>query len=392
MARNFTITTPTEMVRVGSTGRADMVFTVTNATSAPQRALVRAMPLGTTRAEWLSIAGEAEREFAAGGVQQFTVSASFPPGTPPGRYSYRLDVLSASRAGEDREEGPSVAFEVVAAEEPEKKSLWWLWIAIAVLLAILAVVGYLVWRGRDDDVPKEPERVDLKAEVPRNGIALWLAADEAQPNPGSTSVDFWQNPEIGGPRASVLNIAGQPLFVPNALNGHAVVRFDGVDDMLRTNVEFGRGRMQAATVFAVFNSATESRSPLRKLYGCDNGGFDPAAGLDTRAAMNYGVFTGSGVHPYFALTANRYYLTSDLWQWTSFSGWVDGRLMIDRQPINSDTNTLDALYLGGTGPVYRESWHGDIAEVIVYSRALEDEERRKVEDYLAEKYALTLNR
>ncbi|MGZ5433101.1 MAG: hypothetical protein ACXWH7_09245, partial [Thermoanaerobaculia bacterium] len=94
MARNFTITTPSEMVRVGSTGRADMVFTVTNATSAPQRALVRAMPLGTTRAEWLSIAGEAEREFAAGGVQQFTVSANFPPGTPPGRYPYRLDALS----------------------------------------------------------------------------------------------------------------------------------------------------------------------------------------------------------------------------------------------------------------------------------------------------------
>jgi hypothetical protein len=42
--------------------------------------------------------------------------------------------------------------------------------------------------------------------------------------------------------------------------------------------------------------------------------------------------------------------------------------------------------------VWFEPWKGDIAEMIVYSRSLDDTERRKVEDYLADKYRLTLSR
>jgi len=247
------------------------------------------------------------------------------------------------------------------------------WIAIAMLLAC----------------GKEPSpETDPKIRVPRNGLVLWLAADDAQTNP----VDVWQTPGITGATANAISIAAQPALVRNARNGHAVVRFDGVDDIMKTTLEFGRGRMEAATVFAVFSSATDAKSPFRKLYGCDNGGFDPAVGLDDRAETNYGVFTGGGVIPYFALTANRYYLTSDVWKWTEFTGYVDGQLKIDRLPTTSDTDTLPNLFLGGTGTVFYEHWQGDIAEVIVYSRALDDAERRSVEDYLAEKYALTLNR
>ncbi|HEV7238841.1 MAG TPA: hypothetical protein VGQ36_06335 [Thermoanaerobaculia bacterium] len=248
------------------------------------------------------------------------------------------------------------------------------WVAVALLFACAKI---------------EPSRTDRKADIPRNGLALWLAADDAQPN---EVVDVWQNPELTGPRANALSIAAQPKRVANALNGHAVVRFDGVDDIMKTTIEFGRGRMEAATVFAVFSSATAAASPLRKLYGCDNGGFDPAAGLDDRADTNYGVFTGGGAHPYFVLEPNHYYLTSDVWKWTEFTGYVDGHLKIDHLPITSDTDTLPNLFLGGTGTVYYEHWQGDIAEVIVFSRALEDAERRKVEDYLAEKYAVTLHR
>lgn len=248
------------------------------------------------------------------------------------------------------------------------------WIAITLLLAC----------------GKEPSpETDPKIHVPRNGLVLWLAADDAK---GSPAVDVWQTPGITGASASPISIAAQPTLVANARNGHAVVRFDGVDDLLKTTLEFGRGRMPAATVFAVFSSATDARSPYRKLYGCDNGAFDPAAGLDDRADTNYVVFTGGGAHPYFALAPNRYYLTSDVWKWTEFTGYVDGRLKLDRLPTTSDTDTLPNLYLGGTGTVFYEHWQGDIAEVIVFSRALDDAERRSVEDYLAEKYALTLSR
>lgn len=391
MARKFTITTPAETVRVGANGRAEMVFTVTNTRSTPDRALVRAMPLGSTRGEWLSVAGESEREFGPGAVQQFTVAAQVPPGTPPGRYTYRLDVLAAQRGGEEREEGPTVAIEVAASEAPKKRSLWWLWIVLGVLLVVGAVVAFLVLRP-DDDKPPTVTPVDPRAEVPRAGVALWLIADEAQPSPGTTKIDFWQNAELPGVRASAVKIAAQPELVRNAVNDHAVLRFDG-DDMLMTNVPFGRGKMAAATVFTVFSSATNATVPYRKLYGCDDGGFDPAVGLDNRSpTANYVVFTGGGVHPYFTLSANRYTLTTDHFQWTQFTGYVDGKLVVNAVPTSHDTQTLPNLYIGGTGLVWVEPWLGDIAEMIVYSRSLDDAERRKVEDYLASKYRLTLSR
>ena len=57
---------------------------------------------------------------------------------------------------------------------------------------------------------------------------------------------------------------------------------------------------------------TAESSPLRKLYGDDNSGYDRAVGLDHRGGdKNYTVFTGNGVQSYFVLKANEPYVTAD---------------------------------------------------------------------------------
>lgn len=119
------------------------------------------------------------------------------------------------------------------------------WFALALLLAC----------GKDHSPETDP-----KIRVPRDGLALWLAGDDVQPN---EVVDVWRTPGITGATANAISIAAQPALVPNARNGHAAVRFDGVDDLMKTTLEFGRGRMEAATVFAVFSSATDAKSPYR---------------------------------------------------------------------------------------------------------------------------------
>jgi hypothetical protein len=146
MARNFTITTPAETVRVGAGNRGEMVFTVTNVSGVPKRGMGKIVPLGETKAEWLALTGELEREFAQGGVQPFTVAANVPAGTPPARYSWRFDVVTAAKSGEEHEAGPVVAFEVPATEAP-KKSMAWLWIAIAAAVLVLVAVVFLLTRG-----------------------------------------------------------------------------------------------------------------------------------------------------------------------------------------------------------------------------------------------------
>ncbi len=230
------------------------------------------------------------------------------------------------------------------------------------------------------------------APIPANGVALWLVADDAKPG-ADGKLASWSNVAVAGVTATADKPELQPLVVANALNGHAVVRFNGDQNMLMTNIDISPARMPDATVFAVFNSQTDATSPLRKLYGDDNGGYDRAAGLDGRGSdgKNYTVFTGNGVQGYFVLKPNETHVTADQFTKSDFSGWVDGKATLTKIPAAWD-DALPNLYLGGTGTSYHEPWQGDLAEFIVYGRVLTDAERVQVEDYLGKKYGVTIAR
>jgi hypothetical protein len=230
------------------------------------------------------------------------------------------------------------------------------------------------------------------APIPAQGVALWLAADDAQPG----KLAAWTNSAVTGVTATAAKPEEQPEVVANALNGHNVVRFDGDQTMLMTNVDISPARMPEATIFAVFSSKTDAIVPLRKLYGDDNGSYDRAVGLDNRGEPhNYTVFTGDDAKGYFDLKAGQTYVTADQFTKTDFNGWVNGKKMLDKLAATWGANPEDALpnlYLGGTGTSYHEPWQGDLAEIVVYGRILNDQERMQVEDYLAKKYGLTLAR
>ena len=231
------------------------------------------------------------------------------------------------------------------------------------------------------------------APVPATGVALWLVADDAKSGAGG-NLTAWTNAQIAG-LAVEAEPDAWPSLVPNALNGHAVVRFDGENDMLKTNVDLSPQRMPEATVFAVFSSATADTAPLRKLYGNDNGGYDRAVGLDNRGgdpAKNFCAFTGSGgVTPLFAIKENEVHIGADQFTTTDFSNWLDGVATVSKSPAAWE-ESLPNLYVGNTGTSYSEHWKGDLAEMLVYARTLTDAERIQVEDYLAKKYGLTLAR
>jgi hypothetical protein len=230
------------------------------------------------------------------------------------------------------------------------------------------------------------------APIPANGVALWLVADDARPG-ADGKLASWSNAGVAGITATASKPELQPTVVPNALIGHAVVRFDGENNLLMTNVDISPKRMPEATVFAVFSSRTEAPEQLRKLYGDDDGGYDRAAGLDNRSGepKSYTVFTGGGVQGYFALKANETYVTSDQFTRTEFSGWMNGKAELTKIKAYW-AEALPNLYIGGTGTSYHEPWQGDVAEFIVYGRVLTDQERMQVEDYLGKKYGVTIAR
>ena len=141
----FTITTPKDAIRLGADGTGEVAFTVTNSSGAPDRAMAKVVPQASTKLEWLSIAGESERDFTVNGVNQYVVKIKVPPGTPAGTYAFRFDVLSARKTGEDYTEGPTVKFDVAVSEKPAK-SRWWIWVAAAVIVLVAGVGVFLATR------------------------------------------------------------------------------------------------------------------------------------------------------------------------------------------------------------------------------------------------------
>ena len=232
--------------------------------------------------------------------------------------------------------------------------------------------------------------------IPASGVLLWLTGDEALVTATNGKVQTWKNTSVPNVTAKTAAPQKAPAAAANALNGHATVQFDGTDQMLMTSIDISPSRMPEGTVITVFRSKTADKSPLRKVYGDDNGGYDRAAGLDDRGGdKNFTLFSGNGVEGYFTLEVDKPYILVDEYAPKEFNGWVNGNAALTKLAAawgDKPEEALPNMYIGGTGTVYSEYWNGDIAEVIVYGRKLTDAERTQVEDYLAKKYGITLTR
>jgi len=218
---------------------------------------------------------------------------------------------------------------------------------------------------------------------------LWLRGDTVSGAPGSP-VAGWQ--ASVGPDAVQSDPAHQPTV--SALRGREAIRFDGVDDVLESDLNINPSAHPRLTIVAVFSSDVDAMTPLRKLYGADDGGYDRAVGLDNRAqnGRNYTVFGGDGPDDvgYFDLSAGGSYLTVDQFGVGVFNGWVSGRHVLQDQPTNHGDG-LSTFFVGGTGTVFSEPWKGTIAELLAFDGVLMDSQREALEDFLGRKYTLVID-
>ena len=143
--RIFAITAARDTVTLDNQGRAEVSFTVSNTGPKPIAGRAKLISIGSTKETWLSLEGEHERKFAKGEAQQFTVKIAAPPGTPAGKYSFRLNIISVENPDDEFTEGPSVSFEVkemAPAAVAPRKFPWWI-VAVAGMLVLGA--GIITW-------------------------------------------------------------------------------------------------------------------------------------------------------------------------------------------------------------------------------------------------------
>lgn len=253
------------------------------------------------------------------------------------------------------------------------------------------VPGYVAYRGRCIlDLPDE------------DGMALWLDADAT----GSLTlrndqVIRWTDRRGGAeaPAASIALATLRPTFVDAAMNGRPVVRFDGVDDRLNV-ADFAGFGGDDYTVFALVYPRSIGSAGI---FEASHSEFGVAAALDLVHPGQIGRFvhripltpaqqdavevqslaptqpTLIGVRRWTSGLLDHYRM------WTEDGGDVMG-LVADDTLINA--GNIGSLRLTiGTG-LTDATLDGDVAEIIVYERALDDDEAERVLLYLAAKWAV----
>lgn len=229
---------------------------------------------------------------------------------------------------------------------------------------------------------------------PTADLRLWLRADNGvQTNPDGTLTGWTDG---SGNNNNALPGTTAPTLVPNALNGKPVVRFDGADNSLQVatapSIEFTND----ITSFAIVRY--EDFSTYRALWAKTVGGMP--------GSVDYYLLPGSGIPRFYRgngatanaaldstrpMPAGSYVLVGFDMAGTTANHYYNG--------LTSGTGQINTTLADGGTPLRigtRDDGvtklKGDLAELLIFGRALSATERDQVMTYLAGKYGLSLAR
>jgi beta-lactam-binding protein with PASTA domain len=197
MNRIFAITTANKTSRLDNEGKGEAAFTITNSSTRPIRGLFKVKTFDSTKAEWLSIGGEIERDFAPNATDKVAVGISVPAGTAPGTYSFRLDVFSVVNREDEYTEGPTVAIEVEATVKKEIKFPWWILIVAIAVLVIGGVGAWVLLRPKMVDVPNVLTKTITEAESVAAERGFNVVVDRKEDRNASDERVIAQDPSEG---------------------------------------------------------------------------------------------------------------------------------------------------------------------------------------------------
>ncbi len=244
------------------------------------------------------------------------------------------------------------------------------------------------------------------------GIALWLAADkETFSDAGTTpavnlsSLQQWNDQSAPPNNATETNLGGAgpvlPVYRTEEFNFNPVIRFS---DPNSSNASFVKNTTNDVTgdftLISVFKTGQSDgtandfvNSPA--LIGADTTAFSTDYGLGIE---NGNIFIKANTTTGFDAETTTSYNDDEihfaLATRVQSSGAVS--IFVDSESAASGTGTTGAIStpanfgIGNHGdPNINAQFSGDIAETIVFSKSLDENERTRVESYLAIKYGIT---
>lgn len=225
-----------------------------------------------------------------------------------------------------------------------------------------------------------------------NGLVLWLDANDLDGDgmseglseaglTGTSNVFFWADKAydyvLGDGRQSAICTFSTkiPVLQVNTLNGMPTVKFDGVDDYLRTSW-FAADLAQPNHVFAVFTNKTGTvmdgfTSTLHNRH------------LIYRGGITEHLYAGADVKGSFTYTNATY--ASYLFDGAGSVLRMDGAQVASGNP---GTDVLSGAVIGAFYNTTSLPLDGYIAELMIYDGKLNDTDRDTMETYLYNKWFL----
>lgn len=228
---------------------------------------------------------------------------------------------------------------------------------------------------------------------------LWLdAADSSTITLNNSTVSQWDDKSGNNKHAVQSTEVDQPVYTYNALNNRNVLTF--ADSQYLQGSSLGILGTNAATVFIVCTPSTNPQASIAYYQGKSSLVALTSRNIDMQTEDNKSGFrfVGGGCYNEFnedIVNGTSYVVTmrnADNATAAEYERYLNGVLSTTAASAGTP-NTTDNIYIIGdsvyhTGDIY--AYIGDISEVIVYNRAVTDSEREHIEQYLANKWGITL--
>lgn len=188
--------------------------------------------------------------------------------------------------------------------------------------------------------------------IPTADMQIWLRADIAASDENGL-VSSWLDLSGNGHSADQGNSSYQPQVINGSINGHPVLRFDGLDPI---DIQGNLGT-SPVTVFAVFNKPSSGGGSYQRMFSSS-----PSNKTDYQ---NNGVYL---VPP----TANSGVATT-----------AGPQLHVQSHASKNMSNFFIGRHNQGS-----YFYYGDLAEFLVFDAQLNQEDQTRVEVYLSQRYGL----
>ncbi len=205
-----------------------------------------------------------------------------------------------------------------------------------------------------------------------SGLLLWYKADAITGLSDGSAVANWNDSSGRANNASQSSVSLRPIYKTNILNGKPVVRFDGIDDYMA----FSSLSTIRTAVFVVNNTSTGATS------------YPPLLGHATLYHWH-----GDSGAPIFNTSYSSPFINNG-------SAFQNGTLATPASLLKSashkiytfkTTGNTNAQYITNDRNSATRVWKGDYAEIIIFDRVISEAERKGVEKYLADKYAIAVS-